>query len=315
MCSIETSILASAIVGVLDPGLSGQVTAGGLQTERAGEPGELRLVGRVARRAGEAETGDPRPRQRRPRSSSSTSPSAQPVRLGHEDGELARLDGVGVERDVDGVGALERRSTAPSPVWIPLASMNSTSGGSRLRAPIERDVLRRARRRRRAPCAAAFPTRCRTARSRACSGRRARRSRRPPGTPRRAASASIAPTCEQQQPPRTIGRSGSSEASSSVCSASVSASITRASGYGQLVERRLGHRLAARRPRRAGRGRGRRRTRGRRSGTGTRGRARPRSACGSRDSGRGGGSRARTYPARAARGRPYPGRRVIPARS
>ena len=45
-----------------------------------------------------------------------------------------------------------------------------------------------------------------------------------------AESASIAPTCEQQQPPRTIGRSGSSEASISVCSASVSASITLASG-------------------------------------------------------------------------------------
>ena len=48
----------------------------------------------------------------------------------------------------------------------------------------------------------------------------------------RAASASTAPMCEQQQPPRIRGRSGSSEATARVCSPSVSSSTTAASGYG-----------------------------------------------------------------------------------
>src|SRR4030095_9576107 len=53
-----------------------------------------------------------------------------------------------------------------------------------------------------------------------------------PSLPTRVASASTAPTCAQQQPPMTSGRSGREHASARDCSVSVSSSTTPASGYG-----------------------------------------------------------------------------------
>jgi hypothetical protein len=107
--------------------------------------------------------------------------------------------------------------------------MNSTSGGSRFRAPT-RATLRGST----APSSItirngiphAFPDGevCGVFRSPWASSQTTARHSSP------AESASIAPTCEQQQPPRTIGRSGSSDASRRFCSASESASITLASG-------------------------------------------------------------------------------------
>ena len=158
--------------------------------------------------------------------------------------------------------------SSPSSCRMPASAMNSASGGSRLRAPSS-VTSRPRRRRRRSASAAASPRRSRTARSRACSGRRARRSRRRPMRPWRRASSRTAPTCEQQQPPSTSGRAGSS----------------RADRGDLLGERRLGDRPPPpatagrarpprpsprrRRPTRAGRARARRRTRARTSGTGT----------------------------------------------
>ena len=172
----------------------------------------------------------------------------EPVRLRHEDRELARLEGVAVERDVDRVGALERGSTANSPVRMPAAAMNSTSGGSRLRAPTSATCSGST-----APASIAIRSGIPHAlpdgdvsgvfRSPCASIQTTARHSSP------AESDSIAPTWEQQQPPSTTGRSGSSEASSSVCSASESASMTPVSGYGSAQPRRRRHRLAAGAPR------------------------------------------------------------------
>ena len=121
--------------GILDLAFRARVTAPVSQTQSGREPGELRLVRRIG-----TSPVKPRPairvRAATSRSSSSSSSRRRPVRLRHEDGELARLDRVAVERHVDGVGALERPlDRALAGAGRPLDSMNSTSGGSRLRAP------------------------------------------------------------------------------------------------------------------------------------------------------------------------------------
>ena len=226
-----------------------------------------RDAGRVSRRRG------PSPSEPA-RSSSSTSVERRPARLGHEAGDLARLEHVRVERDVRAVRAVERALEPVRVVRRPPAAMNSSSGGSRLRAPTsatssgstapasisirsgiphalpdgeDSGVFR-------SPCASSQTT--------------ARRSWR-------AASPSTAPTCAQQQPPSTSGRSGSSPASASVCSPSVSSSTTAASGIGERQRGRLRHRLAAAAPGARHADEAGARTRARRRGTGTRARARP----------------------------------------
>ena len=157
----------------------------GLQAQRGAEPRELRLVCGVCDQTGEAES----PRRARvsaiSASSRSISASGEPVRLRHEDrsspGSTASQSSATYTASAPSSARVDR----DSPVRIPLASMNSTSGGSRLRAPTSATCSRQDRAASRSPSAAAFPTRCRTATSPACSGRRARRSRRRRGSPRR----------------------------------------------------------------------------------------------------------------------------------
>ena len=107
LCSIETSILASAIVWILDPAFRVRVTSAVSQTQGRREPHELRLVRRVPDEPGEAEARDPVPGSHVPQQRLELV-EVQPRRLRHEDAELARFDHVGVERDVDGVRAVQR---------------------------------------------------------------------------------------------------------------------------------------------------------------------------------------------------------------
>ena len=81
-------------------------------TERGGQAGELGLVGRVA-----TSPVKPMPAIRVLAATSAQQlfdlREAEAVRLRHEDGELARLDRVGVERDVHRVGTCERTLDRP----------------------------------------------------------------------------------------------------------------------------------------------------------------------------------------------------------
>src|SRR5436190_2747516 len=122
-------------------------------------------------------------------------------------------------------------ATPSSPMGSPLARMNSSSGGSRFRAPTSATSEGST-----APESSSirsgiphwFPDGELSGVFRspwASSQTRAIR-------PWRAASPSTAPTCEQQSPPSTSGRSGRPAASARFCSSSVSASTIAASGKG-----------------------------------------------------------------------------------
>ena len=145
--------------------------------------------------------------------------------------DLARLERVDVERDVDALGPSSAASSSSASVRRPIEAMNSRSGGSRLRAPSriascgstapESRITRNgvAQRFPEGELSAVFRSPCASIQTSAIR-------------PLRAASASTAPMCEQQQPPSTSGRSGRSIATASVCSSSVSSSTTAASGNG-----------------------------------------------------------------------------------
>ena len=215
---------------VLDPDAPSAVTGRAPRKPRSGS--SLRGVGDETGEAG-AETGL-RPRRSR-RNVSTASSSVIPPGSGMNDATSVFVEAVEVERDVDAVDlARARASTASLPVWMPAAAMNSRSGGSRSRAPSS------------ATCAGSTAPASRIIRSgmphslpdgelsgvfrSPCASTQTTASRS-----WRVASPSTAPTCEQQQPPRTSGRSGSSEARASICSASVSSATTAASGYGSSV--------------------------------------------------------------------------------
>ena len=238
-----------------------------------------------------------RVREATSRSSASSSSRREAVRLGHEDGELAGIEDVGVERDVDGIGAVER------PIHRLLAGLHARRrdelhlGWVEVARADQRDVAADRRRRRRSPSAAASPTRSRTARTAACSGRRGRRARRPRGTPRSPrAPRSHRRASSSSRRARSDGRGARRRAGGSAPRACRPRSRSPPDRAAPGAPPRPSSRR--RRPRRAGHGRARRGTPARTSGTGTRGRRRPRSACGSRDSGRAGGSPGQPTPAR-----------------
>ena len=152
------------------------------------------------------------------RGSASASASVSPPGSGMNERDLAGVQRVAVERDVDAIRAVER---SVEPV---LADVDAARRDELLLRRIEvaradqHDVVgvhgagvdQRPQRR--------APTGCRTASSRSCSGHRARRPRRARRRSCRAARPVTAPTCAQQQPPSTSGRAGSSAARASVCS-------------------------------------------------------------------------------------------------
>ena len=170
----------------------------------------------------------------------------QPVGLGDEHVDLARIEHVEIERDVCRVGAFERAvervvESRPKPCTRPRADR----GCARRRAQ-----RRRARRRRRRGASGrAFPRGSPTARSRACSGRRASRSRRlrvdrragPRRSPRRHG-------CSNNRRGRSAG-GASASAIASVCSSSVARSTIATSGYGRSTRAPCGHPFASRAPR------------------------------------------------------------------
>ena len=88
--------------------------------------------------------------------------------------------------------------------------------------------------------------------------------------PARRAKPRIAPTCEQQHPPSTSGRSGRSAVCAAICSVERVALDHTRLRVRQREQRRSGHGARRRHPRLAGRGRDRPRTRVRSCGTGTR---------------------------------------------
>ena len=91
---------------------------------------------------------------------------AEAVRLGHEHGQLARVEHVAVERDVDGVGAFERAFDRAVSRLDARRLDELDLGRVEVARADERDVCAAARRRRRSASAAASPTRSRTATTR-----------------------------------------------------------------------------------------------------------------------------------------------------
>ena len=197
---------------------------------------------------------------------------AGPVRLGHEHRGLGRVEHVEVERDVRRVDAVRAPARAsrrcPSrPGTRPLAGRGSV----RRRAQRPRD----GRRRRRAASAAASPTGSPDGEVSGVLRSPWASSQTTASRPPRVASPRTAPTCAQQQPPRTNGRSGSEASIAAVCSSSESRSTTPVSGYGSSRDAPLLHRVAARRPRPSARARGLPRTSARTGGTRSRARCSP----------------------------------------
>ena len=227
LCSIETSMRAAMGSNDLRPGLRPDR----LQAERRARAARAARRCRCGPEPREARAHDRARSRRSGAAAASTSSSVRPVRLGHEHGQLAGLER---RRRRARRRRRRRREHVVEAVLAPDAARREELRLGRIEVARadERDVRRLDRARVDAASAAASPRRCPTASSPACSGRRARRARRPRAgrgarrgpRPRRRGSSS-------SRRARAGGRAGRRRRAK-VCSASVSASTTAASGYG-----------------------------------------------------------------------------------
>ena len=212
----------------LDPARCRPVTRPPLRSRgRAPSRGRAASLRADRHEAGEARR---RPAPGSTRASGSRLVEGRAARLGHEDVELAGLEHVAVERDVDAFSG-----SSPSSLRIPAARDEVGLGRVEVAGPEQRHVARQRRRRRRSASAAASPRRFRTASSRACSDRRGRRSRRRRGG-RGGARARARRRRARSSSRRARAAGPAARApSAAICSSSVGSSIAAASGHGSAM--------------------------------------------------------------------------------